>query len=169
MKFSEAEKALKAGKKIKLPSWKKAYWYKNQNGELINHFENGEELPTAMLLPTAIIWAGVGDWEIVQEDEPKNVNEPAGEMKKLRNFGWAIAALKKGKKVARKNWNGKGMFLFLAHSMDITTDADLSCVKDLEGDLVSPSIVMKTADDRFCVGWVANQTDMLADDWYEVQ
>lgn len=103
------------------------------------------------------------------EDEPKNVNEPAGEMKKLRNFGWAIAALKKGKKVARKNWNGKGMFLFLAHSMDITTDADLSCVKDLEGDLVSPSIVMKTADDRFCVGWLASQTDMLADDWYEVQ
>lgn len=53
--------------------------------------------------------------------------------------------------------------------MDITTDADLSCVKDLEGDLVSPSIVMKTADDRFCVGWLASQTDMLADDWYEVQ
>ena len=77
--------------------------------------------------------------------------------------------LKKGEKVARKNWNGKGMFLFLAHSMDITTDADLSCVKDLEGDLVSPSIVMKTADDRFCVGWLASQTDMLADDWYEVQ
>lgn len=90
-------------------------------------------------------------------------------MKKLRNFGWAIAALKKGKKVARKNWNGKGMFLFLAHSMDITTDADLSCVKDLEGDLVSPSIVMKTADDRFCVDWLASRTDMLADDWYEVQ
>lgn len=61
------------------------------------------------------------------------------------------------------------MFLFLAHSMDITTDADLSCVKDLEGDLVSPFIVMKTADDRFCVGWLASQTDMLEDDWYEVQ
>lgn len=27
MKFSEAEKALKAGKKIKLPKWEKAYWY----------------------------------------------------------------------------------------------------------------------------------------------
>lgn len=38
MKFSEAEKALKAGKKIKLPKWEKAYWYMNQDGELINHF-----------------------------------------------------------------------------------------------------------------------------------
>ena len=141
MKFSEAEKALKAGKKIKLPKWEKAYWYMNQDGELINHFEGGEELPTIALFPRDMIWVTRDDWEIVHEDEPKNVNEPAGEMKKLRNFGWAIAALKKGKKVARKNWNGKGMFLFLAHSMDITTDADLSCVKDLEGDLVSPSIV----------------------------
>lgn len=33
MKFSEAEKALKAGKKIKLPKWEKAYWYMNQDGE----------------------------------------------------------------------------------------------------------------------------------------
>ena len=169
MKFSEAEKALKAGKKIKLPKWEKAYWYMNQDGELINHFEEGEELPTIALFPRDMIWVTRDDWEIVHEDEPKNVNEPAGEMKKLRNFGWAIAALKKGKKVARKNWNGKGMFLFLAHSMDITTDADLSCVKDLEGDLVSPSIVMKTADDRFCVGWLASQTDMLAEDWMIVE
>lgn len=109
MKFSEAEKALKAGKKIKLPKWEKAYWYMNQDGELINHFEEGEELPTIALFPRDMIWVTRDDWEIVHEDEPKNVNEPAGEMKKLRNFGWAIAALKKGKKVARKNWNGKGM------------------------------------------------------------
>lgn len=29
------------------------------------------------------------------------------------NFGQAIEALKEGKKVARKGWNGKGMFLWL--------------------------------------------------------
>lgn len=108
MKFSEAEKALKAGKKIKLPKWEKAYWYMNQDDELINHFEEGKELPTIALFPRDMIWVTRDDWEIVHEDEPKNVNEPAGEMKKLRNFGWAIAALKKGKKVARKNGNGKG-------------------------------------------------------------
>lgn len=169
MKYSEVDNALRAGKKIKLAAWKKAYWYLNKDGEIINHFEDGGEVPAAALFPRDLLWVVNGNWEVVEDDEPKNVNEPAGEMKKLRNFGWAIAALKKGKKVSRKNWNGKGMFLFLAHSMDITTDADLSCVKDLKGDLVSPSIVMKTADDRFCVGWLASQTDMLADDWYEVQ
>ena len=31
------------------------------------------------------------------------------------------------------------------------------------------SIVMKTADDRFCIGWLASQTDMLAEDWRIVE
>lgn len=49
MKFSEAEKALKAGKKIKLPKWEKVYWYMNQDGELMAdnvnhpaHYETGK-------------------------------------------------------------------------------------------------------------------------------
>ena len=27
------------------------------------------------------------------------------------------------------------------------------------------STVMKTADNRYCIGWLASQTDMLAEDW----
>lgn len=27
MKFNEAEKAMRAGKKVKLPKWENAYWY----------------------------------------------------------------------------------------------------------------------------------------------
>ena len=63
MKFSEAEKALKAGKKIKLPKWENAYWYMNQDGELINHFEEGAELPTIALFPRDMIWVTRDDWE----------------------------------------------------------------------------------------------------------
>lgn len=168
MKFNEAEKAMRAGKKVKLPKWENAYWYM-KDGEIINHFEEGQEVPSAMLFPRDLMWVLREDWEIVQEVPSENVCKPMTKNKKLRNFGWAISAIKHGKKVARENWNGKGMFLFLAHSMDIETEADLSCVKDLKGELVSPSIVMKTADDHFCVGWLASQTDMLADDWYEVE
>lgn len=51
MKFSEVEKALKAGKKIKLTTWEKAYWYLNTKGEIINHFEDGGEVPSAALFP----------------------------------------------------------------------------------------------------------------------
>ena len=75
------------------------------------------------------------------------------------NFGEAIEALKSGKKVARAGWNCKGMYLFLVHGQDLsnTFDPD-SC------DCVD-SIGMKTAQDTLVIGWLASQTDMLAEDW----
>lgn len=99
---------------------------------------------------------------------PKDVFEEAYRPTDHMNFGLAIEALKQGKKISRKGWNGKGMFLFLADNINVHTEADLACVSHLEGDLILPSIVMKTADDHFCVGWLASQADMLADDWFIV-
>lgn len=81
------------------------------------------------------------------------------------NFGVALNLMKDGLKVRRAGWNGKGMFIFLADSIEFHTDANLQCVSHLEGELVQPAIVMKTAENKFCVGWLANQTDMLAADW----
>lgn len=100
---------------------------------------------------------------------PNGVFEEAYRPTDCMSFGLAIEAMKKGKKVARRGWNGKGMFLFLGTGIELHTEADLSCVSNLEGDLTLPSIVMKTADDHFCVGWLASQTDMLADDWEVVE
>ena len=100
---------------------------------------------------------------------PKDVFEEAYRPTDCMSFGLAIEAMKKGKKVARRGWNGKGMFLFLGTDIELHTEADLSCVSNLECDLTLPSIVMKTADDHFCVGWLASQTDMLADDWEVVE
>ena len=100
---------------------------------------------------------------------PKDVFEEAYRPTDCMSFGLAIEAMKKGKKVARRGWNGKGMFLFLATDIEFHTEADLSCVSDLEGDLTLPAFVMKTAADHFCVGWLASQTDMLADGWKIVE
>ena len=100
---------------------------------------------------------------------PKKQFEEAYRESNNMTFGLALEALKKGKKVARKGWNGKGMFLFLAKSTDIETDADLTVCEHMQGNLVLPSIVMKTADDKFCVGWLASQTDMLAEDWMIIE
>lgn len=85
------------------------------------------------------------------------------------NFGQAIEAIKQGERVAREGWNGKGMFLFLAENIEFTTKADLSECKELSGDLTHNSIVMKTADNRFVVGWLASQTDILAEDWTVIE
>ena len=165
MKFNEVEKSLKEGKKIKLASWKNAYWhYDKEKDTIMNHFEEdgSPEVPIAALFPHFLIWMTRDTWEVVGE-------ESAAVPSDTYSFGDAINFLKAGKKVARKGWNGKDMFLFLATYIEFHTEADLSCVSNLEGDLTLPAIVMKTADDRFCVGWLASQTDMLADDWFTVE
>ena len=38
------------------------------------------------------------------------------------DFGKAIEALKQGKKVARKGWNGKGMYLWLKPGAEIKSE-----------------------------------------------
>lgn len=166
MKFCDVQDALVAGKKVKLSNWKNAYWYYNQERkEIMNHFEDAEsnqDVPAAALFPRDLIWIMKDNWEVV-DDDPQKV--PAD----TYSFGDAMNFLKGGKKVARKGWNGKNMFLFLATEIEFHTQADLSCVSNLEGDLTLPAVVMKTADDRFCVGWLASQTDMLSDDWYTVE
>lgn len=79
-------------------------------------------------------------------------------------FGIAIEALKKGARVARAGWNGKGMWLTLVKPGFY----DVGC--SVVGEIPScdgfflPWIGMKTADNKF-VPWLASQTDVLADDW----
>lgn len=77
-------------------------------------------------------------------------------------FGMAIEAMRKGCKVARAGWNGKGMWLMLVL-------AELADKVAFEYAALSalPWIGMKTADEKF-VPWLASQTDMLAEDWFVV-
>lgn len=83
-------------------------------------------------------------------------------------FGDALEAMKKGERVARKGWNGKDMYVFLAREADFVTDADISAFDQLEVE-VCDMLIMKTAQDTFQPGWLASQADMLADDWYIVE
>ena len=96
---------------------------------------------------------------------PKDVFEDAYCETDAMNFGMAIEAMKKGYRVARKGWNGKDMYVFLAYEADFVTDADISAFDQLDVE-VSDMLVMKTAQDTFQPGWLASQADMLADDWY---
>lgn len=86
----------------------------------------------------------------------------------LLDFAAALRALKHGEWVARRGWNGKGMFLLLVRPDDDTMVPSLPAYSVLGvSDMVShclPWIGMKTADNKL-VPWLASQTDMLADDW----
>lgn len=91
------------------------------------------------------------------------------------NFGQAIEALKKGKKVARKGWNGKGMFLWLKPAAIIKAewckDLMLRTIAERNGGEIPAlgTVCMLTAHGEILSGWLASQTDMLSEDWEEVE
>ena len=73
------------------------------------------------------------------------------------DFSGALKHLKKGGRISRKGWNGKGMFIRL-----FDTNPDRSLRSDgLRG---SPFLELKTVD-NLCVPWTPNQIDLLTDDW----
>lgn len=89
-------------------------------------------------------------------------------------FGDAIEAMKAGKKVARKGWNGKGMYLWLLPATEVKKE----WVKDPmllsvfgERDVLPclGSIRMLTATGEVLTGWLASQSDMLAEDWQIIE
>ena len=92
-------------------------------------------------------------------------------MEGLYTFGEAIEALKQGKKVARKGWNSKGMYLWLKPAATIKAewckDPILKDIAEANGGEVEAlgTICMKTADGKILTGWLASQTDMLLEDW----
>lgn len=95
-------------------------------------------------------------------------------------FGDAIAALKAGKRVARAGWNGKGMWLAYMSGMSLppfNTQGTERKVNDRTAKWIGedtpletlPYIAMWTADKKWLPGWLASQTDMLAEDWVIVE
>ena len=85
-------------------------------------------------------------------------------------FGQAIEAMKQGKKVARRGWNGKGMYLWLLPATEVKKEwcRDPRLIEAMGERETLPclgSIRMFTATKEVLTGWLASQTDMLADDW----
>lgn len=77
-----------------------------------------------------------------------------------RDFGWALDCLKQGKAVARKGWNGKGIYIKL-QKPDANSKMTLPYIYIVTNGLVTdnPNAPKGT------VPWLASQTDMLAEDW----
>lgn len=97
------------------------------------------------------------------------------------SYSEALSLLKLGKQVAREGWNGKGMFIYLVPGSLVefeqlrgpVRDAAVTATK-IEGGVqgsarrVCGHIDMKAADGSLVVGWLASQTDQLAEDWMVV-
>ena len=107
-------------------------------------------------------------WFEYRAGQPKKLNKiEVGKMK----FGEAIEAAKNGEMVARKGWNGKGMWItyspgsvvpaerFWAQRNKEYAEQTGGCAS------VLPCLTMKTATGEILMGWLASQSDMLSDDW----
>jgi len=112
------------------------------------------------------LYAGYVSWS--PEEVFHNAYVPTTGM----TFGLAIEAMKKGFKVGRAGWNGKGMFVYYvpAASYPAARNAMQTMVGIFENDMVPyrDYLAMKTVDNQV-VPWLASQTDMLANDWSIVQ
>lgn len=117
-------------------------------------------------------FAGYVSWS------PKDVFERAYRPINGMTFGLAIESLKMGKKVARSGWNGKGMWLSLSGGMvgrivpaeNFWSQSNHDYAESQGGSAhVLPCITMKTATGEILMGWLASQTDMLAEDWVIIE
>jgi hypothetical protein len=90
------------------------------------------------------------------------------------DFGWALTQIKAGEKVRRPGWNGKGMWIAFSPGVK-SLPADKfwappnreyaqSLSQGGTADVL-PCITLKTATGEILMGWLASQTDMLAEDW----
>lgn len=86
------------------------------------------------------------------------------------NFSDALHEIKRGNKVARQGWNGKGMFVFLVPSSTFIANKPPLLGIYPSGTEINyhAHIDMKTADGTI-VPWLPSQSDLLASDWMVIK
>ena len=81
------------------------------------------------------------------------------------NFGQAIEAMKQGKRMTRKGWNGKGQYIELA--TDISYRNTQGEIVNAEHLSMGNKAIAFVGTSGVQLGWLASQSDMLSEDWEE--
>ena len=168
MKFEEVLKAMKAGKKAKLPSWG-GYWCWDSDKQTImmhcrqEDVDNGQKSPLDIRETQRVEYTLANiisdDWVIADEGNTPLLGGVA-----TFGFGEAIKYLKRGLKVARKGWNGKGIYL----EMQVPDEHSKMTLPYVY--IVTSSLISDNPDaPRGVVPWLPSQTDMLSEDWIIVK
>ncbi len=124
-------------------------------GYLVEYLDGGK--------PNVPTHAGYVSWS------PKEQFEAAYRLCDAMTFGLAVEAIKRGQKVARAGWNGKGMFVYLvpANSYPAATEAAKS---HFTSGIVPYCAYMAIKNVNETVStWVPSVNDVLAEDWAIVQ
>lgn len=108
--------------------------------------------------------AGYVSWS--PKEQFDNAYRPVTSM----TFGLALEALKRGARVARDGWNGKGMFAYLVPANSYPAQTGAAKASFGEGGLVpyNAYLALKGADDTVST-WAPSGSDALAEDWLIVE
>lgn len=159
MRFNEAFKAMKEGHKVKLPSWA-GYWVYDPDGDrIMMHCKCGRVLEIRETDRLSYILDNICSDEWVIADET-NTPELGGVA--TFSFGEAIKYLKRGFKVARLGWNGKKQHIELATNISYTMGGE---VVNCNHDAIGNKAIAFVGTSGIQMGWLASQSDMLAEDW----
>lgn len=162
MDFGKALEALKTGYKVKLPSWA-GYWEKD--GDTVKmHCKDGDVFDIRETEDVFYTLANItsDEWEVVGEcNVDLNIH--------TFRFGEALRMLKQGKRMTRKGWNGKGLFVVYqkGYPQGIPCNRQTAEAWGMnEGDLFKcePYLQISTVDGSHAM-WVPSIRDCLADDW----
>lgn len=82
-------------------------------------------------------------------------------------FSEALERCIGGAKITRRDWNGKGMFVYYVGPSVVYAENWAPWKSDTAVE-VRGHFDMLCADGTVCVGWLATQTDMASDRWEEV-
>jgi hypothetical protein len=96
------------------------------------------------------------------------------------NFGQAIELLKRGSKVYRSGWNGKGQWVVLMPELKLppfNSQEPGAKVNDRTAKHIGPNTPLEsqpymalwTAQGKWQPGWVPSTSDCLAEDWYVLE
>ena len=101
---------------------------------------------------------------------PKAQHDAAYRPCDAMTFGLAVEALKKGLKVARAGWNGKGMFVYFVPPASYPVQTGAAKAHFGEGAMVPYNAYMAIKNVNETVStWVPSVNDCLAEDWTLVE
>ena len=167
MRFLEALKLMKNGKKVKLPSWG-GYWYWDEEKETVmiqcrpQDTDKGQgpllDIRETQRVEYTLSNVCSDEWIIANKE-----NTPVLGGEAAFSFGDAIKYMKRGLKVKRKGWNGKNQYIELAKNISYMTPDGI--VQNCDHDAIGNQAIAFVGTSGVQLGWLASQADMLAEDW----
>lgn len=160
MKFAEALNLMKDGTPVKLPSWG-GYWvWDNDRETIVIHTKEGKEMDIRSTDRVEYTLQNVASDEWISANE-ENCTLLGG----TPTFGFdtAIKYLKRGMKVARSGWNGKNQYVEMATCISYKNAENT--IVNVDHEAIGNCALAFVGTSGVQLGWLASQSDMLAEDW----